>query len=1209
MNNARKGKDRPVKGREEVRAEVIATRIPGTEHERAGMELWRHHDKLEAIVKERTAALVGADSQLRRGSAERKQVEEQLLESDQQFRAVFEHSTEGILIADMGSKKFVDGNSTICRMLGYDLEEVKTLGVADIHPKEDLPHVLDNFEKLVRREIDLAEGIRVQRKDGSVFYADISSCAMKLDGKTYVAGMFRDVTERKREKEELAMQARIAAIFVTVPDDEMFNEVLKVIQDVTHSPFRVLGYLDEAGALVVPTMTRQTWDKCQISDKKIRFPRETWGDSSWSRAIREKKANYTNEVSTKLPEGHITITRHISLPILFHGEVIGLFQAANSETDYTEVDIRTLQTIADQVAPLLSARLQRLRVEEKLKKSESKFQAIFDNTSDGIFLVDLKARKLFICNATCTTMLGYTQEEFSNLDIGDIHPGEDLPFIYEQIGKFSRGEEGIRSDIRFKRKDGGIFVADLAPVLLTIAEKEYLVISFRDITERKRAEEAVRISEQRFRALVETTSDFVWEVDQNCFYTYASPKVKDLLGYDPEEVIGKTPFDFMPPDEAKRIAKLFWDIAEFRKPVDRLENTNLHKDGRRIVLETSGVPIIDEKGNLVGYRGIDRDVTERKQAEASLWEKERAIESSINGIAICDLERKITYVNAACLKLWGNPSREEVLGRNAADFWDSPGKIEELVNTLKEHEGWFGELTAKRKDGSTFEVGVSASRVVDKTGKPISLLAEVIDISKRKLTEKKRAEDRRLLRTLIDSLPDFIYVKDKDGRFLLANKALMDFLGVATEQEINGKTDFDFLPVDQATKYYADEQVVLNSGQPIINREELSVDKARGNRWILITKVPLRDESGKIIGLVGMNRDISSRKQAEESYRSIFENSTVGVFQCTPQGEFLAVNRAFARIFGHESAQGVIDMARDFAYQAHYRTDASRAFEQLMEQRGELQDFEFEAFRRDRRKIWVKGSVHVVRDNKGRPAYHEGFLQDITARKEAEEELKQEAQRIIDAQEVERKRIAHSLHDSVSQLLSAAKFRLASAGEKIFDQPQKSCSELNDSSTLIEKAVQEIRRIIHNLRPALLDDLGLLPALRSLCEEFRERTNMELDFRSTPEPTRLAHEVELAVFRIVQEALNNIEKHSRATRVSVSFFQREASLGVKVKDNGVGFDHQAARKRKSNSSEYGLHTMIDRAASIGGETQILSAIEKGTEVIVQIPLNGSGKCD
>jgi PAS domain S-box-containing protein len=139
-----------------------------------------------------------------------------------------------------------------------------------------------------------------------------------------------------------------------------------------------------------------------------------------------------------------------------------------------------------------------------------------------------------------------------------------------------------------------------------------------EIAEPEQAQEALHGSEQRFRALVETTSDWIWEVDQNAVYTRASPKLKNRLGYGAQEVIGKTPFDFMPADESERVGAAFGGIVKSRQPFTELESTNLHKDGRRVVLETSGVPILDTNGNLLGYRGIDRDITERKHAERSL---------------------------------------------------------------------------------------------------------------------------------------------------------------------------------------------------------------------------------------------------------------------------------------------------------------------------------------------------------------------------------------------------------------------------------------------------------------------------------------------------------------------------------------------------------------------------------------------------------------
>lgn len=140
-----------------------------------------------------------------------------------------------------------------------------------------------------------------------------------------------------------------------------------------------------------------------------------------------------------------------------------------------------------------------------------------------------------------------------------------------------------------------------------------------EITERKR-------SEQRFRSLAENTSDWIWEVDQFLVFTYSSPKVKDLLGYEPNEIIGKTPLDLMPEHEARRISEISHSILASRKPFTSLENINLHKDGQQVILETSGIPIFDKNGNLSGYRGIDRDITERKKTEEVLKEKERELE-------------------------------------------------------------------------------------------------------------------------------------------------------------------------------------------------------------------------------------------------------------------------------------------------------------------------------------------------------------------------------------------------------------------------------------------------------------------------------------------------------------------------------------------------------------------------------------------------------
>ncbi len=153
-----------------------------------------------------------------------------------------------------------------------------------------------------------------------------------------------------------------------------------------------------------------------------------------------------------------------------------------------------------------------------------------------------------------------------------------------------------------------------------------IVCVAQDITERKKAEGTLRESEQRFRGLVENTTDWIWEVNEHTRYTYASPQVRKLLGYEPNEVIGMTPFDLMTLEDQQRVRKMFVEIAGRQEPFSGLENSNLHKDGHTVILETSGVPIFSSDGTFRGYRGIDRNITERKKAEEILQEQKKALE-------------------------------------------------------------------------------------------------------------------------------------------------------------------------------------------------------------------------------------------------------------------------------------------------------------------------------------------------------------------------------------------------------------------------------------------------------------------------------------------------------------------------------------------------------------------------------------------------------
>src|SRR5208283_2639884 len=407
-----------------------------------------------------------------------------------------------------------------------------------------------------------------------------------------------------------------------------------------------------------------------------------------------------------------------------------------------------------------------------------------------------------------------------------------------------------------------------------------------------RANKELADARRQLRTLIDNLPDGVYIKDTAGRKTLVNPAdLKSLRCQTEAEAIGKNDFDLFPKD----IAEKFW--ADDQKviagqPVINREEYFFDEAGRKRWLLTSKLPLHDQDGKVVGLIGIGRDITQQKQAEGALRQShskleqrvaERTAELSkerlllralIDNLPDCiyakDAAGRKTLANPADLKNLRCKTEAEAIGKSDFDFfpkdiaekfWADDQQVIAGQPVINQEEYLFDE------DGRKRWLLTSKLPLHDQDGKIVGLIGIGRDITKLKKAEEALARERLLLRALIDNLPDCIYAKDTAGRKTLANPADLKNLRCQTEAEAIGKSDFDLFPKDIAEKFWADDQKVI-AGQPVINREEYLFDEAGRKYWLLTSKLPLRDQDGKVVGLIGIGRNITLQKQAEEALRA-----------------------------------------------------------------------------------------------------------------------------------------------------------------------------------------------------------------------------------------------------------------------------------------------------------------------------------------------------
>ncbi len=412
------------------------------------------------------------------------------------------------------------------------------------------------------------------------------------------------------------------------------------------------------------------------------------------------------------------------------------------------------------------------------------------------------------------------------------------------------------------------------------------VITYKEVSERKKAEEALKKSEEKFRALVETSSDIIWEVNQDGKFTYISPNVKDIWGYEKKEVIGKTPFDFVIADELESMLKMFQEEVNSAKPFSSYENKYLHKDGRHVVIETSGSPVLDGKGNLQGYRGVNRDITERKIAEKALKEGEEKFrllfENAPLGYQSLDEEGNFIEVNNAWLETLGY-AYDEVIGHNFSEFIADDFREVFIENFPKFKKiGYILgiEFEMVKKDGTEVLVSFYGRIGHDESGEFRQTHCILKDITAQRIAEEKLIKSEEKFRNVLENSYNVIYSFNLEtGTYDYLSPSAEKIYGYTPEEIIEGglKKSIsrfhpeDVMKIDNHLKQLLSKELVDFS--PTV--EYRFKHPELGYRWISDTRAVIFDDDNNPVSLIGNSSDITDRKIAEEAL--IKERNTLHV--------------------------------------------------------------------------------------------------------------------------------------------------------------------------------------------------------------------------------------------------------------------------------------------------------------------------------------------
>lgn len=884
--------------------------------------------------------------------------------------------------------------------------------------------------------------------------------------------------------------------------------------------------------------------------------------------------------------------------------------------DYLEAPYEPARLVAK-----MSRLLERKRAEERLHTTESLLRLTTEQMPALLWTTD-KELKVTSATGAGFTSLGLNPEQFIGRNVADLLKSDaDVQLYLDKHFQALKNQTVSYESIWM----GRAYEVHVEPFRLNNAVVGIIGLAH-DITERKRAEEALRESERAQHELARRQSVILNALPANiCLLDHdgnivevndawrAFASANGFRGKDYgigrnylevcEQAIKDEDVDLSTVIEGiRRILAGQSDLLEYEYAC--------HSPDQKCWFRLLAAPAHEEQASSAVILHVD--ITELKLRTEAIRFQARLLDTVGQAVIATDLNWIVTYWNHSAEKLYGW-SAAEAVGRDVTKLIpaQSQEQASEIMPRLRAGEVWSGEFLIQCQDGTTVPVFTTNSPVFDEEGKLIGIIGVATDITQRKQDE----EFRSLLAAIVESSDDAIIGKTLEGAITSWNKGAERLYGYSAE-EVIGRHISILVPPDRPAE--VDEfHDKLRRGERITHFETVRVAKDGSPVDVLLTCSPIRDAKGSIIGASTIAHDITSRKRNEERIsrsESLLAEaqrlSHLGSWEWDLKTNTVIWSDEHYNIMGHrpQSFNVTFDM---FLAQVHPadRELIERVTEKALKDHAPF-SYYYRIIRPDESIRVLNARGAVVLDENGRPVRMYGTAQDVTERRKADEQLQKSYEqlralsaRLESVREEESLRIARELHDELGGALTALKMDLSLLKKRLLNiDGEAALQRINSMSTFIDETIQTVRNISTELRPPVLDDLGLPAAIEWQAQEFQKRTGIRCEIASLWEDG-LDAKTSTALFRIFQEILTNVARHAQATRVKVALERTDDRMHLRVSDNGRGITQSEVSHPKS----LGILGMRERALLLGGQVSFSGVTGKGTTISVHIPLRSEGE--